>query len=294
MPATSIATPRIETIEREIDQARQRGVLQQITVPPCPSLLTRLQQAMAGPEPDLAEVGRIAGADVAMAATLIRNANGALYAVGPPVASVGQAMNRLGLNQTAAIMTGFLARHAIPVHSPLLEGFWEQSARRALAMACVARRLPGVAEELAYGYGLFAHVGLPVLLQSVRGYAGTMAEAAARKDRPFVATENANHRTDHAVVGALTARAWRLAPPVVAAIRLHHDLDVIGSDSTEPEVHTLLSLGLVADELLARHLGRASDADWATHGSRALGWLQLDADNLDTASDALADALQAD
>jgi hypothetical protein len=53
---------------------------------------------------------------------------------------------------------------------------------------------------------------MPVLMQSVRGYAGTMVEGLARKDRSFVATENANHRTDHAVVGALTARVWRLAP----------------------------------------------------------------------------------
>ena len=84
-------------------------------MPPCPELLTRLQRAMATAEPDLNEVGRIAHADVAMSATLIRNANGALFANGQPVTSVGQAMTRLGLRQTAAIMTGFLARHALPV-----------------------------------------------------------------------------------------------------------------------------------------------------------------------------------
>lgn len=291
MHATTEQPSRIAAIEREIDHARQRGPLQQITVPPCPALLARLQRTMAAAEPDLNEVAQVANADVAMAATLIRNANGALAAVGPPVATAGQAMNRLGLRPSAAIMTGFLARHTIPVRSPLLEGFWEQSSRRALAMACLARRLPGLPEDLAYSYGLFGHVGLPVLMQSVRGYAGTMAEAAARKDRPFVATENANHRTDHAVVGALTARAWRMAPAVVAAIRLHHDLDAIGSAGTEAEVHSLVSLGLVADELLARHLGRGSDPDWARHGPRALDWLQVGDEDLDHWSDALNLAL---
>ena len=92
---------------------------------------------MAEAEPDLNEVARIANADVAMAATLIRNANGALYAGSAPVVSAGQAMNRLGLQPSAALMSTFLARHAIPVKSAQLAGFWEQSAQRA------RRRSPG-------------------------------------------------------------------------------------------------------------------------------------------------------
>jgi hypothetical protein len=176
MLATPAAATRIANVEREIDAARSKGPLQQIVVPPCPELLTRLQRAMAVPEPDLNDVARIANADVAMAATLIRNANGALYASGPPVASAGQAMNRLGLRQTAAILTGFLARHAIPVSSPQLQRFWERSGKRALAMSFIAGQLPGFSADLAYSYGLFSHVGMPVLMQSVRGYAGTMVE----------------------------------------------------------------------------------------------------------------------
>jgi HD-like signal output (HDOD) protein len=278
--APSEAVSRIAAVEREIDQARQRGPLQQIVVPPCPELLTRLQRAMAPVEPDLNEVGRIANADVAMSATLIRNANGALFANGQPVTSVGQAMTRLGLHQTAAIMTGFLARHALPVRSPQLQGFWERSTQRALAMACLAGHLPGLSADLAYSFGLFSHVGLPVLMQSVRGYAGTMVEAQARKDRPFIATENANHRTDHAVVGALTTRAWRFAPAVVAAIRLHHSLESLGGGDIEPEVQTLMALGLVADHLVQRHEGQGADADWLAYGANALGWLQASDDDL--------------
>lgn len=280
MLATPEARSRIATITSEIDAARRSGPLQQIVVPPCPELLTRLQRAMASDEPDLNEVGRIANADVAMAATLIRNANGAAFAGSQPVASAGQAMNRLGVRQTAAIMTGFLARHALPVKSPLLQGFWDRSTRRAIVMAALAEQLPGLSADLAWSYGLFSHVGLPVLMQSVKGYAGTMMEAAARKDRPFIATENANHRTDHAVVGALTARAWHLAPAVVAAIRLHHSLESLGSQGTEPEVHTLVATGLVADQLLQRLEGLAPEADWLAHGDAALAWLHASTDDL--------------
>lgn len=274
------ASRHVAAIEREIDAARRNGPLRQIVVPPCPELLTRLQQALAEAEPDLNEVARIANADVAMAATLIRNANGALFASAPPVVSVGQAMNRLGLTQTAALMTAFLARHALPVNSPQLAGFWDQSTLRAQALAWIAGQLPGLSVDLAHSYGLFSHVGLPVLMQSVRGYAGTMVEARARRDRSYVETENANHRTDHAVVGALTARAWKLAPAVMAAIRLHHSLESLGSGDTEPEVHTLVAAGLVADYLLARQAGLAPEPEWEPFGAAACDWLGVSTDDL--------------
>jgi HD-like signal output (HDOD) protein len=264
-----------ERVAREIDHERQRGALKQIAIPPCPSLLVRLQAAMALPEPDLGEVSRIAAADVAMAATLLRNANSPLYAAGQPAQTVGQAMNRLGLQQTAAIMTGFLARHAIPVDNPHLQRFWERSTQRAQAMSLIARELVGLSPDVAHTYGLFCHVGMPVLLQSVRGYGSTLVEAAARIDRPFIATENANHRTDHAVVGALVARVWRLSPVAMAAIRLHHDLSLFGSAGTDAEVQTLMAAGLVAEHLARRHECLPAEREWTEHAEAAKAWLQV-------------------
>ena len=216
-PVTSAPVAATHDLLCELDHARTRGPLQHIVVPPCPELLQRLQTALAQAEPDLAEVSRIASSDVAMSAALLRRANSPACSAGAgPVQTIGQAMNRLGLEQTALVMSAFLTQRAIKVNSQHLQRFWERSSKRAVAMAFLASKMPGVSADLAYTYGLFCHVGLPVMMQSVKGYAGTMVEARARVDRSFVATENANHKTDHAVVGALVARVWRLSPLVVA------------------------------------------------------------------------------
>ena len=280
MTQPSLAPSRSAAIQDELDHARRRGPLQRLVIPPCPELLTRLQAAMAEAEPDLNEVARIASSDVAMSATLLRAANSPLHAAGQPVQTLGQAMSRLGLRETAAVMSGFLAQSAIRVDSPHLQRFWQRAGKRAVAMGFLARQLPGVSPDVAHTCGLFGHVGLPVLLQSMKGYGGTLVEARARTDRSFVATENANHQTDHAVVGALVARLWRLAPQVVAAIRLHHDLNALGSDDVEPEVSTLLAMGLVADLLVHRHETIDPERDWAAHGTAALAWLQVGHDEL--------------
>lgn len=277
--ATELTT--IDDVLQELDRARRNGPLQHIVIPPCPELLTRLQKAMSEAEPDLNEVARIATCDVAMSATLMRSANSPAYSAGgAPVQTIGQAMNRLGLEKTAAVMTAFLARGALRVSAPQLQRFWERSAKRALAMAHLAERLPGMSPDLAHTYGLFCHVGMPVMAQSIKGYLGTMVEASARIDRSYVQTENANHRTDHAVVGALVARLWRLAPPVTAAIRLHHDLDALGERSADPDVNALVSVGLLAEWLMRRHEGLDPDADWAKHGEAAMGWLHVSESDL--------------
>lgn len=277
----------------ELDRARRNGPLQHIVIPPCPDLLCRLQQAMAMPEPDLNEVARIVSSDVAMSAALIRMANGPLHAAGQPVQTIGQAMNRIGLEQTASAMVEFLIRGALPVRSPLLQRFWERSAKRATAMALLAERLPGVSPDIARTYGLFCHVGLPVMVQSVPGYGGTLVEARARVDRTFVQTENANHRTDHAVVGALVSRLWRLSPVVTAAIRLHHDLEALGERSADPEVNTLVAMGLIAEYLMLRHEGQDPDIDWLRHGRAAVEWLHVDESDLLTWAEELREPLDA-
>lgn len=291
--ATQTPGRSTDSIGRELDHARTRGPLQQIVIPPCPELLTRLQQALASTEPDLGEVARVAASDVAMSATLIRAASGAAFAGFAPAQTVGQAMTRLGLEQTAAVMTGFLTRRAIPADGRLLQRFWERSTQRAVAMDHLARQLPGLSPDVAYTFGLFAHVGQPVMLQSLRGYGSTMVEGLARRDRSFVQTENANHRTDHAVVGALVARTWRLAPPVMAAIRLHHDLDMLGAADIEPEVQTLTAAGLVAEHLMRRCEGLDPDPDWMAHAERALAWLHVDRHDVDAWEESLAPALDA-
>jgi HD-like signal output (HDOD) protein len=189
-------------------------------------------------------------------------------------------MTRIGMNESIAVMTGFLARHAIPVNAPQLTRFWERSTKRAIAMATIAQQLPGLSPDLAHSFGLFLHVGMPVLLQSVRGYAATMVEAAARIDRPYIATENANHKTDHAVVGALVVRVWNLPPLLMAAIRLHHDFAALGHADIDPEVHTLVAAGLIAEHLMRRHEGLPEDADWAGHHQAAMDWLHIGWDDL--------------
>lgn len=275
MPATA------DPIDQELDHVRRSGPVRDIVIPPCPELLTRLRAATAGAEPDVAEVDAVANADVAMAAALMRQANSPAYALSKPVHTVGQALTVVGLQPAVQLLTGFLTRKALPVHSPVLAHFWETSQQRALACEHIGAQLYDLEPGLAYSFGLFCHVGMPVLMQGVKGYAGTVTEALARKDRSFTQTENANHRTDHAVVGAIVARTWRLPAEVAAATRLHHDFSCLTDSRFTLTVRHLVAINLIADHLVQQHEGLPEGREWRQHGSACLAHLQISGDEVE-------------
>jgi HD-like signal output (HDOD) protein len=274
-------------LNRELDAARDAGPVRDIVIPPCPQLLAQLQTELDSADPNPQRVAEIAGGDVAMAAALIKISNSSLYARREPVSSVAQAVAMLGIKPSATILTSFLLRHSIRIDHTLIEHFWESSTRRSLAMAHIARQMYGVDVEVAKTCGLFFHVGIPVMLQGLRGYSGTLVEAMARQDRTFVQTENAAHRTDHAVVGAIVAKTWRLPMVVAHAVRLHHDFSSLSDAGIPVQVRQLVAIAAIADHLVSHHEGLKDQREWQKHGAQCLDFLQVDAKEVENWVDEL-------
>jgi HD-like signal output (HDOD) protein len=224
---------------------------------------------------------------VAMAAALIRVANSPIYARSRSASTVAEAVALLGMAQTVSILTGFLLREAITVKAPLLEHFWETSTRRAYAMGYIARQMYGINADIAHTCGLFCHVGLPIMLQGLPGYEATLARAMHDKEHTFTQVENEAHRTDHAVVGAIVAKTWRLPPIVAIAVRLHHDFTVVRDDNIPAEVRTLVAMSLLAEHLVVLHEGQTEHVEWDQHGAACLSYLHVDEAEIDHWLDAL-------
>lgn len=174
---------RVADIDREIETARTEGPLKDIVIQPCPALLSDLRVEVNREDPEPATIARIASRDVAMAAALIKVANSPIYARSRPAATVAEAVALLGISQTVSILTGFLLRDTIQVKSPLLEHFWETSTRRAYAMGYIARQMYGVNADIAHTCGLFCNVGIPVMLQGIKGYEATLSHALAQAEK---------------------------------------------------------------------------------------------------------------
>lgn len=228
-----------------------------------------------------------------MAGALLKLANSSLFG-GRRAKSIEQAILFLGINQVAALMTGLLARQAIPVESAALANFWDVSTKRSHAMVFLSRRLRIGAPDIAHTFGLFCDTGVPLLVNRFPDYETTFLDAEAEQERAFTVLEDERHNTNHAAVGTLLARNWGLSSEVSWAILHHHDYAVLEDDSTDDAVRSLVALALLAERAIRRYQGHAGSPEWDKGGERARAYLSLDEDETAELLDELEEALHDD
>ena len=251
------------------------ALIKSIRIPPRPSLLADLQLELAKPEPAPKRIGKIVTSDVGMSGALLKLANSAIYGGVRKATSIDQAITFLGMNQVAALMTGLLARKAIPTDNAALSSFWELSTKRAQAMVFLAGRLRVSEADIAHTFGLFCDTGIPLLMDRFPGYASTLAAAARDAEHPFTHSEDARHSTNHAAIGCLLARNWGLSSDVSWAILHHHDYAVLEDTATDDTVRSLVALSLLAEAAIQKYQGHTESVEWDKGGELACRHLGL-------------------
>jgi HD-like signal output (HDOD) protein len=251
------------------------ALMKSIRIPPRPSLLADLQRELASPDPSPETIGRIVASDVGMSGALLKLANSAIYGGRRKAKSIEQAILFLGINQVASLMTGLLARQAIPVNSAALASFWDVSTRRAQAMVFLSRRMRIGEPDVAHTFGLFCDTGVPLLMDRFSDYEATFFAASLEAERPFTALEEERHSTSHAAIGCLLARNWGLSDHVGWAILHHHDFAVLDDANTAGTVRALVALSLLAESAISAYQGHAESLEWNKGGARACAYLGL-------------------
>ena len=251
------------------------ALVRSIAIPPRPALLAEVQAEVAADDPDLNRIAHLIGRDVAMTAGVLRSVNSPFFALSRKASSLGEAIALLGLRQIGALVTGFALRQAMTGDRTQLTRFWDVSGKRSYALSRLAHGLRGVAPDAAQSFGLFCDVGIPLLMQRFADYGATLRAANTTDSRSFTEVEQAQHQTDHALIGALMARAWGLPRAVCDAIRLHHDYGIFHDPAIDAEVQRLIAMGLVAELAIQRFAGMNQSLEWDKGGERAIGLLML-------------------
>lgn len=286
--STATAPARPAATEDPVD-----ALIKSIRIPPRPSLLADMQRELASPDPCPEAIGRIVASDVGMSGALLKLANSAVYG-GRKAKSIEQAILFLGINQVAALMTGLLARQAIPANNAALASFWDVSTRRAQAMVFLSRRLRVGESDVAHTFGLFCDTGVPLLMERFPTYAATYADAALEAQRPFTAVEEERHATSHAAVGCLLARNWGLPGDTGWAILHHHDYKVLDDADSPATVRSMVALSLLAEAAISQYQGNGDSLEWDKGGARAMAYLGLSDEEKEELLDELVEAFHND
>jgi HD-like signal output (HDOD) protein len=98
---------------RQPDQAEMERLLKGVDIPPCPAVLTRLQQESASPNASLSVIATIIGSDVALSASVLKVANSTAFGLSRKVSTVQQALPVLGMRAVSSLVSGIVLKNSL-------------------------------------------------------------------------------------------------------------------------------------------------------------------------------------
>jgi putative nucleotidyltransferase with HDIG domain len=250
-----------------------RAILDKVDVlPPSPSLLPKLLPYLGDVNANFDEVVRLISLDQTLTAKLLQICNSAFFGQDEPVATVNDAVNRVGYQSVyllTAMISGSGSFPAAPAGSADNARLWKHSVATAFNTKFVAESA-GLDGNLLLTAGLMHDIGKQILAQisaPLNGFNFHLPTSAES-----FAAERTAYECNHAEVGALLLEKWNLPPRLVAGVRHHHN----PADAGEfQDLAACVSLGNFVTHNLefARH---AENAEFAT----AMKILRLDASHL--------------
>jgi len=188
-------------------------------LPVFPQAALRALSLMRDPRACLADVIESAKRDPSIAGLVMQLANSALFASRTPIATLANAINRLGFAIAQKVITAAAMRPLFS--SSELQEVWHHSLEAADLSEQLADRSGTIDPAEAYLAGLLHDVGRIALL-AMPLYDSARLQGLLHGGCPRVYAEHLVLRTDHAAVGAEIAEGWRLRETMVLAIRQHH------------------------------------------------------------------------
>lgn len=169
--------------------------------------------------------------DPVMTMKILRVINSAYYGLPNKIASVGQSVVYLGINTIKNLALSFAAVGILPRFNTT--GFdIQRYLLHSLTVAAVARVLcekyaRGETDPMdCYIAGLLHDFGKVVFAQFLSVEFMKSLATASNLEKPLYLAEQEIIGADHAYVGALLAKKWQFAEPLVECIRDHHREDV--------------------------------------------------------------------
>lgn len=217
------------------------------------------------------ELAEIVGKDPVLVGVLTRVAHSPIFYQAGRARSLAEVIARLGGMKTLAIAVSTELRSQFTgVDQKTVDLVWTRSADVA-AWALRAARLSRQSRlaDLAYLAALTHDVGICVLLLRYPERVNSFRTKAAHEFDLAALDLDTDTGAEHAAVGCIVARNWKLPPVVCDAIRIHHGLP----PSLSPDADTALLAILIA---VGRRLVDGPTAQWQPWESLAATQLGID------------------
>jgi HD-like signal output (HDOD) protein len=222
-------------------------------LPVLPEVILHVQQLLASDEGDARQLAALIEQDISLSARVLQIANSVYFkASDARISSVQRAVAHIGFVEVANIVTTLTLLRTLPLGVGMVnyKEFW----RHCLTAAYVTRAIANASQiefspaDRAHLFvaGLMHDVGILVYDQFFNKEFKVVVDTASRHGVTYLETEQLLMGNEtHAIVGSALLELWKMAIPVVSAVRFHHN------PSKSPEKHrALTSVVSVAEFIL--------------------------------------------
>ena len=219
-------------------------------LPAQPQVVVEIQQLLTAEEPDVRKLTQILARDPGIVAMLFKLVSTPAYG-GRRIDSLTKAVQLVGIRQIANLVRGIALTMTVPgVKQPNYDKFWRRSigiAEFAAGIAAEHISVCNIFPDQAYLAGIFHDCGVPMLLERFPDYCAALRTGTGQWID--VIAEDQRLDVDHAVVGHLIARHWRLPDFIAEAVLKHHEMPPADTGGAARSMVAILQL---ANELYHR------------------------------------------
>jgi len=195
------------------------------SLPPAPRVLVRLLEVVRNPDADSEHVLEVLQMDAALTAEIIRTANTVYFSSSTPVASLDEAVARLGYlevyRMAARVPAGKMFSGAIDSMGLAAGELFEHSLACAIVADELGQRLD-MESGVAYTTGLLHDIGKLVLHERCADQYEKVFTLIEAEQMTLIEAERTVMGFDHAEVGGALLQHWKFPADIHNAVRFQY------------------------------------------------------------------------
>ena len=200
-------------------------------LPPSPQVLPKVLDALRHEQTTLEEVGELIALDPVLTAKLLHYCNSVYFSGREPVASVPEAIGRVGFQTIFALVSAATGSKSFnPPADSGMDGMqlWKHGLTAAFGCKFIAEDIDEDSNFM-FTAGLLHDIGRVVLAQARGAAYGQIYNQAVSAGADATEREKAAYGFTHADVGACLMESWKLPALLVQSVRFHHQPAAAGA-----------------------------------------------------------------
>ncbi len=191
-----------------------------------PDVYYRIMEVINSARSSASNIADAVSKDTSLLARLLKLVNSAFYGFPSRIETVSRAVAVIGTKELSTLALGITAVqffNDIPPEFVDMKSFWRHSVACGVYARLLASEKVGVSEERLFVAGLLHDLGKLVLFRQIPFSAREALEHAEKEKIPVFEAERHILGFDHAQVGGLLLREWKLPTPLETGVRFHHN-----------------------------------------------------------------------